>query len=79
MLDVLKEQVGNDPDDLKSRIKLAGLLNTSKKYVQAENVALDALRIDVTDTDAQKTLIDALEGQNKTKQVEEYKKRFGSE
>ncbi len=79
LLDVLKEQVGNDPDDLKSRIKLAGLLNTSKKYVQAENVALDALRIDVTDTDAQKTLIDALEGQNKTKQVEEYKKRFGSE
>jgi tetratricopeptide (TPR) repeat protein len=78
LLDVLKEQVGNDPDDLKSRIKLAGLLTAAKRFVEAEEAARDATRIDVTDKEAQKALLDALEGQNKGKEVEELKKRFAT-
>jgi tetratricopeptide (TPR) repeat protein len=78
LTDVLKEQVGNDPDDLKSRIKLAQLLIAAKKYVEAEGTARDATRIDVTNEDAQKVLIEALEGQSKAKDVEELKKRFGA-
>jgi cellulose synthase operon protein C len=78
LMDVLKEQVGNDPDDLKSRIKLASLLTASKRFVEAEDVARDATRIDVTDKEAQKALLESLEGQNKAKEVEELKKRFGA-
>jgi cellulose synthase operon protein C len=78
LTDVLKEQVGNDPDDLKSRIKLATLLCRAKKFGEAEEVARDATRIDVTDAEAQKALLEALEGQNKTKEAEELKKRFGT-
>ena len=66
LIDVLKEQVGNDPDDLKSRIKLAKLLSGAKKFAEAEEVARDAIRIDVTDAEAQKALLEALDGQKKT-------------
>jgi uncharacterized protein HemY len=76
LIDVLKEQVGNDPDDLKSRIKLAGLFTTAKRFAEAEEVARDATRIDVTDKEAQKALVEALEGQNKAKEVEALKKKF---
>jgi tetratricopeptide (TPR) repeat protein len=78
LIDVLQEQVGNDPDDLKSRVKLAKLLCASKKFAEAEEVARDATRIDVTDKGAQDVLIEALEGAKKTKEVEELKKRFGA-
>ena len=54
LTDVLKEQVANDPDDLQSRIKLAQLLLAAKKFAEAEPVARDAIRIDVTNVDAQK-------------------------
>ncbi len=79
LTDVLKEQVGNDPDDLKSRLTLAKLYTASKKFVEAEEVARDAMRIDVTDVDAQKALLAALEGQNKSDEVERLKKRFAVE
>jgi uncharacterized protein HemY len=79
LADVLKEQVGNDPDDLKSRIKLAQLLSNGKKYADAEPIARDAIRIDVTNAEAQKALLDALEGQKKEAEVEMLKKRFGNE
>ena len=72
------EQVGNDPDDLKSRVKLAKLLVDSKKLVEAEDIARDATRIDVTDAEAQKVLLEALDGQQKTKEAEELRKRFGT-
>jgi uncharacterized protein HemY len=77
LTDVLKEQVGNDPDDLKSRIKLAQILNTSKKFADAESIARDAIRIDVTNEEAQKLLVESLEGQKKDGEVEMLKKRFG--
>ena len=76
LVDVLREQVGNDPDDLKSRLQLAKLLSGAKKFTQAEEVARDAVRIDVTNTEAQKALLDALDGQNKSDEVEKLKKRF---
>jgi thioredoxin-like negative regulator of GroEL len=77
LIEVLKEQVGNDPDDLKSRIKLAQLLNTAKKYADAEKIARDAIYIDVTNEEAQKVLVESLEGQKKDAEVETLKKRFG--
>jgi tetratricopeptide (TPR) repeat protein len=78
LMDVLKEQVANDPDDIKSRIKLAGLLSGAKKYAEAEPIARDAIRIDVTNAEAQKTLLEALEGLGKQAEVDALKKRFGS-
>ncbi|HKA05860.1 MAG TPA: tetratricopeptide repeat protein, partial [Gemmataceae bacterium] len=78
LTDVLREQVGNDPDDLKSRIKLAQLLNSAKKYVEAEEIARDAVRIDVTDGEAQKALLEALEGQKKSDDADKLRKRFGA-
>jgi uncharacterized protein HemY len=78
LTDLLKEQVGNDPDDLKNRIKLANLFTSAKKYADAEPIARDAIRIDVTDTEAQKALVEALEGQKKEAEVEMLKKRFGN-
>jgi tetratricopeptide (TPR) repeat protein len=74
--DVLKEQVGNDPDDLKSRVTLAKLLVAAKKFTEAEEVARDATRIDVTDAEAQKVLLEALEGRGKGDEAEALKKRF---
>lgn len=76
LADVLREQVGNDPDDLKSRIALGKLLINSKKYAEAVEVGYDALRIDVTDAAAQKVVLDALEGQQKVKEADTLRKRF---
>jgi thioredoxin-like negative regulator of GroEL len=70
--------VGNDPDDLKSRIKLAQLLNGSKKYAEAEEIARDAVRIDVTDGEAQKALLEALDGQKKPDEADKLRKRFAA-
>jgi cellulose synthase operon protein C len=78
LADALTEQVGNDPDDLKSRIKLAQLLSGSKKFAEAEVIARDAIRIDVTNAEAQKALVESLEGQQKDAEVEMLKKRFGA-
>jgi tetratricopeptide (TPR) repeat protein len=77
LTDVLREQIGNDPDDLKSRIQLAKLLNGVKKYAEAEAVARDAVRIDVTDADVQKVLLEALDAQNKADEAKALRKRFG--
>jgi tetratricopeptide (TPR) repeat protein len=77
LADVLREQVGNDPDDLKNRQSLAKLLNETKKFAEAEEVARDAIRIDVTDAEAQKLLLAALEGQNKSEEADALRKRFG--
>jgi Flp pilus assembly protein TadD len=70
--------VGNDPDDLKSRHALAKLLLDTKKFAEAEQVARDAVRIDVTDADAQKALLEALVGQNKGAEADTLRKRFGT-
>ncbi|MEI5579300.1 hypothetical protein, partial [Streptomyces brasiliscabiei] len=68
----------NDPDDLKSRVKLAKLLTAAKKYDDAEAVARDAIRIDVTDAAAQKILLEALKGAKKTDEADALRKRFGA-
>lgn len=77
LLDVLQEQVGNDPDDLKSRIQLAQLLNQANKFGPAADVAYDAIRIDVTSKPAQEVLLEALTGLKKMDDVAKLKKRFG--
>lgn len=77
LVDVLTEQVGNDPDDLKSRVKLAKLLSGSGKFAEAEEVARDAVRIDVTDGDAQKALLEALDGGKKAEEADALRKKFG--
>jgi uncharacterized protein HemY len=79
LTDVLREEVGHDPDDLKSRVQLAKLLVGAKRFPEAEEVARDAIRIDVTDGDAQKALLEALDGQNKAEEAQTLRKRFGTE
>ncbi len=76
LIDVIGEQVANDADDLKSRLRLANLLLDAKDFAKAETIAWDALLIDVTDKNAQKAMLDALEGQKKTELMEKLKARF---
>jgi cellulose synthase operon protein C len=73
---VLREHIANDPDDLKSRITLAGMLNANKNFADAATVARDATRIDVTDKEAQTVLLEALDGLKKTKEAEKLRERF---
>jgi tetratricopeptide (TPR) repeat protein len=77
LTDVLQEQVGNDPDDLKSRVQLAELLIQANKFAAAADVAFDAIRIDVTAKNAQTVLLEALTGLKKMEEVAKLKKRFG--
>ncbi len=79
LADVLKEHIGNDPDDLDSRLKLAKILLADKKFKDAEEVALDACRIDIKNKDAQANLLAAMEGQKKTDAAETLRKRFAGE
>lgn len=79
LVDVLTEQVGNDPDDLGSRIKLARLLIDTKKFAEAEKIAWDATRVDVTNEEAQAVLLDALKGMGKNDVAERLKNRFSAQ
>ena len=74
---VLRELAANDADDLKTRLKLAQLLLDDNKPADAEEVAREALRIDVLNETAQKLLLKALEAQNKADDAAKLTKRFG--
>ncbi len=76
LLDVLKEIVSRDPDELPGRVKLARIALQAKKYADAELYAQDALMIDVHNEDARAILIDALTAQGKDERVAKLKKKF---
>jgi len=76
LLPLLKEVVGHDPDDLDARLKLAKAAQEAGRFAEAEAYARDALYIDVTNTEAKDSLLEALKGQNKTAESEKIRKRY---
>lgn len=77
LMSVLAEVVSQDPDELDGRVKLAKAAVDAKKFADAERFALDAVRIDVTNKDAQAALVAALKGQQKDAEAAKLEKRFG--
>jgi tetratricopeptide (TPR) repeat protein len=73
LIDVLKAVAPTDPDDLATRRKLSQMLLKAGRHAEAERYAREALEIDVLDGEAQKTLIAALEAQNKAEDLRQLK------
>ncbi len=69
LIDVLKELVPTDADDLFTRRKLAQLLAQENRHAEAERFARMALEIDVLDPVAQQVLEKALQAQNKEEEL----------
>jgi tetratricopeptide (TPR) repeat protein len=65
LIDVLKELVPTDADDLDNRRRLAELLLKNGRAAEAEHYAREALEIDLYDPDSQTLLQDALLRQDK--------------
>src|SRR5262249_19576430 len=63
LIEVLKELVPSDPDDLATRKRLAEYLLKADRAKEAERYAREALEIDVLDRDAQEILQEALHKQ----------------
>jgi cellulose synthase operon protein C len=68
-INVLKDVIANDGDDIDSRKQLARLLLDKGRAAQAERVARQALEIDVIDAEAHRVLGDALVGQKKFREA----------
>jgi cellulose synthase operon protein C len=76
LIDVLKEIISHDPDELDGRVRLAKVSLEAKDYPQAEKYAKDALQIDVMHEEARKLLLDALKAQDKKAEIEKLQKRY---
>ncbi len=76
LIDVLKEIVEKDADDLDSRKLLAKRLVDAKMYAEAEVYATDALLIDVLDEEARKLLLESLRAQQKNDEVRKIEQRY---
>jgi tetratricopeptide (TPR) repeat protein len=70
LIGVLSALAPNDADDLDVRLKLSSLLLKANRLPEAERFAREALEIDVQNDTAQETLIAALLGQNKEKELQ---------
>jgi cellulose synthase operon protein C len=79
LIDVLNEIASRDADDLQTRKELAKLLLEAKEYAQAEEVAREAIYIDILDAAARKMLLEALRKQKKDDEAEKILKRYGDE
>jgi cellulose synthase operon protein C len=77
LIDVLKELVPTNADDLDARVQLSQLLLKAGRHAEAERYAREALEIDVLDTAAQDTLIAALLAQNKDGELQTTRKLLG--
>jgi tetratricopeptide (TPR) repeat protein len=77
LLDVLKEWVLADVDDLESCRQLAKLLLKAGQHAEAERFARRALEIDVLDTEAQGVLEEALTAQNKQDDLKTLRQLLG--
>jgi tetratricopeptide (TPR) repeat protein len=69
-IDVLKQLVATDPDDLEQRKRLTRLLLDAKQFDEAARFARESLEIDVRDAEARDYLIQALEEQHKNDEAE---------
>jgi tetratricopeptide (TPR) repeat protein len=74
LIDVLKEVVPTNADDLDVRVKLCQLLLKAGRHAEAERYAREALEIDVLDNDAQETLMAALLAQKKDTEAQSLRK-----
>ncbi len=74
LIDLLKDLVPADADDLVARRKLAELLAKEGRHAEAERYARMALEIDVLDGAAQQILENALTAQNKDKELRQLRK-----
>src|SRR5262249_42229024 len=70
-IDVLKQLVLTDADDLEQRKRLAQMLLDAGRHAEAERYAREALEIDVRDVEAQEVLHKAFLAQNKVKSAEQ--------
>lgn len=77
LISVLEEVVAHDPDELDGRILLAKVSREAGKPIDAERFAKGALQIDVNNVEARKVLLESLQDQSKTAEVEKLTKRFG--
>ncbi|HEV3117746.1 MAG TPA: tetratricopeptide repeat protein [Gemmataceae bacterium] len=76
-IDALLKLAPTDADDLAGRKQLAQLLLDAGRHVEAEQMARQALEIDVRDAEAQDALFKALEAQKKTAELEKMRKLLG--
>jgi len=73
LAEVLAKLAARDPDDVTMRKKLAELAMKSSDFAAAERWSREALRVDVMDASIQRTLAEALGGQDHPADaVEEY-------
>jgi predicted Zn-dependent protease len=77
MLDVFKEVVKVDPDDLVPRKRLAKHFLDANNMAEAERYARMALEIDVLERDCQTYLLQALDAQGKDGEAKELRAIFG--
>ena len=70
LIDVLRKLAPTDADNLEVRIKLSSLLLKANRLPDAERYAREALEIDVSNENVQETLIAALLGQQKEKELQ---------
>lgn len=76
LMNILKDIVSRDPDELAGRIKLARAALEEKQYKEAEFYARDAILIDVNNEDARNALMDALTAQGKDDDLAKLKKKY---
>ena len=79
LVSVLTELAAGDPDDLASRVKLATAAFEAKNYPEAEQLAREAMRIDVNNVEAQDLLIDSLKEQGRDAEAKAIAKRLAME
>jgi len=78
LIDVLKDLCRHSADELPGRRRLAKLLQQRGQHADAERYAREALEIDVLDTDAQRTLENALESQGKNEELRQLRQLLKS-
>lgn len=76
LLDVLREVVSGDPDELVGRMKLARAASAAGKHDMAERYVREASQIDITNPDVQSLLIDVLTAAGKAEAAAKWKARF---
>jgi cellulose synthase operon protein C len=69
-IEVLKQLVPTDADDLDMRKRLAGMLSDAGEHLEAERYAREALEIDVRDAEAREILLKSLEAQHKGQEAD---------
>jgi cellulose synthase operon protein C len=76
-IQVLKDLLPTNPDDLDQRKRLAKLLSEAGRHAEVERIARQALEIDILDKDVQELLLKALTAQKKEKERKQLEKLLG--